>query len=187
MITFDMLYETYQADLRRFIQNRIGDTFTADDILQDVLLKAYQSLDTLTDPNRLPAWLYRIARNAVIDHYRRQRPNSELSETLPMPEPDEPSALETLAGCLPPLLNGLADPYRQALLLSSVQGLPQHEIAEQLGISLSGTKSRVQRGRNQLKELLIKCCQFEFDRRGSLLNYAPHPSGCNTCYTAHGH
>jgi RNA polymerase sigma-70 factor, ECF subfamily len=179
MITFDLIWETYHSDLHRFIQNRIGDDFTADDILQDVLLKTYQGLDTLADPNRLQAWLYRIARNAIIDHYRRQRHNVELSETLPMPEPDEPTPLEKLAGCIPSMINDLTEPYREAVLLSGVHGLPQQAIAEQVGVSVSGAKSRVQRGRIQLKQLLMNCCRFEFDRRGTLTDYAPHQSCCN--------
>jgi RNA polymerase sigma-70 factor, ECF subfamily len=178
MITFDTIWETYQTDLRRFIENRIGDAFTTDDILQDVLLKAFQSLDTLADPNRLQAWLYRIARNAIIDHYRRERQIVELSETIPMPEPDELTPLETLAKCVPSMIDDLNGPYREALQLAGLQGIQQQTIAEQLGISVSGAKSRVQRGRSQLKELLLKCCWFEFDRRGGLTDYGARQCCC---------
>jgi RNA polymerase sigma-70 factor (ECF subfamily) len=179
MLTFNTIWDTYQADLRRFIEKRIDDTPTAEDILQEVLLKAFQSLDTLTDSSRLQGWLYRIARNAIIDHYRRQRLTLELSETIPMPDPDEVTPLETLAGCIPSMINDLAEPYREALQLSGLHGLPQQAMAEHLGVSVSGVKSRVQRGRMQLKELLMNCCRFEFDRRGSLTDYAPHPRCCN--------
>jgi RNA polymerase sigma-70 factor, ECF subfamily len=181
MMTLDMIIETHQASLRRFIQKRVSDPFTVDDILQDVLLKVYLSLDTQVDPARLQGWLFRIARNTVIDHYRRQRQSFELSETLTVPEADETPPLERLAGCIPSMINDLAEPYREALQLSGVDGLPQQSIAEQLGLSNSGAKSRVQRGRAQLKELLMKCCRFEFDRRGSLTDYNPHQSCSGHC------
>jgi RNA polymerase sigma-70 factor (ECF subfamily) len=92
---------------------------------------------------------------------------------------DETSPLESLAGCVPAMINALSEPYREALHLSSVEGLSQQVIAEQLGVSLSGVKSRVQRGRAQLKGLLMNCCRFEFDRRGSLTDFAPHPKCCD--------
>lgn len=178
MITLDQIWDNHRTELQRFIQNKIGDPATSEDILQDVLLRAYQRLDTLADPNRLQAWLYQITRNAIIDHYRRERQTVELSETIPMPESEELTPLETLAGCVPSMIDDLNGPYREALQLAGLQGLQQQTVAEQLGISVSGAKSRVQRGRSQLKDLLLKCCWFEFDRRGSLTDYGAHQCGC---------
>ena len=84
--------------------------------------------------------------------------------------------LEEMVGQLP-------DGYREAVQLSEIEGLPQQEVADRLGLSLSGAKSRIQRGRAMLKEILDKCCRFEFDRRGNVLEYDPLPNRtvCRNC------
>jgi len=70
----------------------------------------------------------------------------------------------------------LPEPYRKALVLTELEGLTQQELADKVGISLSGAKSWVQRGRQQLKEMLTECCAFEFDRRGGVIDCTPHKS-----------
>jgi len=120
-------------------------------------------------------WFYQIARNLIIDHYRRRRELVELSDTFladsDLPEDD----LEAeLALSLKDMIDELPEPYRQALLLTDVQGLSQKQLAEQQGLSLSGAKSRVQRARNKLRDLLLQCCHFEFDRRGGIVDYYEH-------------
>jgi RNA polymerase sigma-70 factor (ECF subfamily) len=71
------------------------------------------------------------------------------------------------------LISTLPAPYRDALVLTEFEGLTQKEMAERLGISLSGAKSRVQRGREQLKRMLLERCQFEFDRLGRIIDCKP--------------
>jgi RNA polymerase sigma-70 factor (ECF subfamily) len=73
--------------------------------------------------------------------------------------------------------------YRQAVQLSEIEGLPQQEVADRLGLSLSGAKSRIQRGRLMLKDELERCCRFEFDRRGNVMDYEPRPERtvCRNC------
>jgi RNA polymerase sigma-70 factor (ECF subfamily) len=72
----------------------------------------------------------------------------------------------------------LPEPYSQALILTEYEGLSQKEMAERLGISFSGAKSRVQRARRKLRDLLLQCCHFELDRR-AFLDYYPYCRGCN--------
>jgi RNA polymerase sigma-70 factor (ECF subfamily) len=116
-----------------------------------------------------------------MDYYRSQRPTAELPETLALPEdPDEDDAARELAPSLKAMINCLPEKYRQALLLTEYQGLTQKQMAEQLGISLSGAKSRVQRAREQLKDMLLDCCHFEFDRRGNILSYQPRCACCSS-------
>jgi RNA polymerase sigma-70 factor (ECF subfamily) len=76
------------------------------------------------------------------------------------------------------MLNCLPEKYRQALLLTEYRGMTQQEVAEHLGISLSGAKSRVQRAREKLKEELLNCCHFEFDRLGKIMSYHPKCAAC---------
>ena len=74
------------------------------------------------------------------------------------------------------MLEDLPEKYRQALVMVDYQGKTQQQLAETVGISLSGAKSRVQRARKMIKQLLLECCHFEFDRYGTIIDYQP-----NTC------
>jgi RNA polymerase sigma-70 factor, ECF subfamily len=128
------------------------------------------------------AWLYRSARNAVIDHYRTRRNHASLDGLEGWPETnvdDGPNdAIRELSRCLQPMLDQLAPAARDALVRVDVDGQTQLRAARELGLSLSGMKSRVQRGRRDLKNLLEQCCAVEVDRRGSVTDYRPIEDGC---------
>ncbi len=178
----DAVWAAFAGPVRQFIHRRVRDDADADDILQIVFAKIHAGLGTLADTERLPAWIFRIARNAVIDHIR-SRASEPLAVDLPEDVADvqEPvSVIQELAGCVRPLIEGLPEPYRQALLLTEIEGRTQQELATSLGLSLSGAKSRVQRGREQLKASLLACCHVERDRRGRVVDYEPRP-GCSGC------
>ena len=159
--------------LRAFIAVRVGDDDVAADIAQDVLVRniAAGALDRVDNPT---AWLYRSARNAVIDHYRtrhRHDPLDELGDRWPEPElaDDRPNAaVRDLAGCLRPLAAQLPEIYREALDRVDLAGQSHHDAAVELGISTSGMNSRVQRARRQLKDLLTSCCAVQVDRLGTV-------------------
>jgi RNA polymerase sigma-70 factor (ECF subfamily) len=171
------------AGVRAFIASRVGNDHVAADIIQDVLVRsvAAGALDHVDNP---AAWLYRAARNAVIDHYRTRHvhdPLDDSAELWPEPEPadDRPNdASRHLAACLQPLLAQLPALYRDAVERVDLHGQTHHEAAQALGISDSGMKSRVQRGRHQLKDLLTQCCQVQLDRLGAVTSYRPNASAC---------
>jgi RNA polymerase sigma-70 factor (ECF subfamily) len=175
MHTTTQIWNEYNAKLHAFIVRRVSDRSTADDILQDVFLKTHRRLHELKDGAKLQSWLYQIARNAIIDHYRERRLSTESLEELPADGPDaSDAAVRELAECLRPMIEQLPEHYRDALILADLDGMTQREIAERHGISLSGSKSRVQRARTMLRDQLDACCRFEFDRRGSVVGYTPH-------------
>jgi RNA polymerase sigma-70 factor (ECF subfamily) len=175
-------WRSYREELVGFVRRRVGDAALADDVVHDVLLKALAQLETLEDPARLRAWLYRITRNAIADHYRAQRPAEPLPDDFEAEAPVEEVELaeRELARCLTPLLGALSPPYREALTLAEVDGLSQREIARRAGLSLSGAKSRVQRARRMVRDALLACCRVELDRRGGVVDYHA-PSGCDPC------
>ena len=178
---FSALYDTFNHQLCAFICGRIPDERDAEDILQEVLIRVHARMGTLRDENKLVSWLYQIARNAIADYYRRRRPNLvELDETLAADEslPEEENAVARLAPSMRELVDALPATYREALLLTEYQGLTQRELSERLGISFSGAKSRVQRARGKIKDMLMRCCHFELDRRGMILDYHEHCCCC---------
>lgn len=174
----------WRAALLRFVQSRVADADSAEDIVHEVLLRAHAHLGALKDGDRLAAWLHRIARNAITDHYRSRRP----AEPLPADLADEtpsPDLRARLSQCLVPLIRHLPDGQRDAVLLSEIDGLTQQETADRLGLSLSGAKSRVQRGRARLAGLLEECCRIETDGRGGIVEFERRPTSpfpaCDGC------
>ena len=177
--TVEQVWETFHAPLLHFIQRRVSDPATAEDIRQDVFLKVHARITTLQNVDKLPSWLYQITRNAIADYYRQRRPELGVPETLPAEEDEDEREVErVLALSVKIMLNDLPDIYREALVLTEYEGLTQKELAERLGISLSGAKSRVQRARQMLKQMLLDCCHFEFDRRGAIIDYQPRCTCC---------
>lgn len=174
----ETLWQSYREQLFRFVARRVEDHATAEDIVHDVLVRAYRKRDTLRSGEKFEQWLYRITRNAVIDHYRARKPSEELPADLAAPGAEgSESARRELAGCLRPLVEALPEHYRDAVVLSELRGLTQQETARRLGLSLSGAKSRVQRARRLLGEKLLDCCRVELDARGAVVDYESR-GGC---------
>ncbi len=180
-VVTERIWNEHSAQLRGFIHRRIPDTSVVDDVLQDVFVKIQAKIASLKDETSLQSWLYQITRHTIIDHFRSRKPEQELPETLDLPQPQQPRVLEELAECVRPMMDALPEKYRLPLLLSELEGLPQKEVAERLGLSLPAAKSRVQRGREQLKDLFTECCHFKLDHRGSVMGYQPKGKECNRC------
>ncbi|MGB4067073.1 MAG: RNA polymerase sigma factor SigZ [Nitrospira sp.] len=194
--TTEELWQLMHDGLRIFIAKRVTDQGHVDDILQEVFVRVHRQIDSVKDPERLVSWVYQITRNAIIDHYRkpgRQREvpaglSSELEVLHESPiisgmihDGDGAEPRAELACCLRPMIEQLSQDYRDAITLVEIEGLPQHAAAEQMGISLSGMKSRVQRGRKQLKQMLDACCMIELDRRGGVVDFDTRAAGCDCC------
>ena len=177
-----LLWQDYHDRLLGFIRGRVESREIAEDILQDVFIKIQKSLSSLQDNERMESWIYQIVRNAVVDHYRSRKAFEELPQSLTAPEPEqEAQARYEISTCLKPMIETLPALYRDALRLTEIEGLKQKQVAETLGLSLSGAKSRVQRGRAMVLDLLTDCCRFEHDHRGTMVGYEPRNSDCSGC------
>ena len=182
----EAIWTDLNSDLLRFIRRRVADSHVADDLLQETFVRVHRHIGTLQDADRLAAWVYRIARNVIHDHHR-QATNAAvaLAATDPADEGDDHTADLRCrgAGWLDEMIRSLPDGYREAVQLAEIEGLSQQQVADRLGLSLSGAKSRIQRGRTMLKAILGQCCHFEFDGRGNLLDYDPRPDRevCRDC------
>ncbi len=169
---FENLWERYNRQLLAFIRSRVSDDAEAEDLLQEVFVRIHLNLCCLRDLSKLESWVYQITRNAITDHYRLRKDLIEIPDTLSIEDehPDEEPEAE-IASSLKELVQELPPVYREALLLTEFGGLNQKALAEKLGISLSGAKSRVQRARQMLRDMLLACCHFELDRRGRIIAY----------------
>lgn len=171
-VAFDRDVAEFAVKLRAFIRRRVRDDATADDLAQETMLKVFRSRDALRDGQRLEAWLYRIARTTIIDHYRRSRATEELPETLSEEPADEIASLrEAVVAATKRFLEELPLAYREPVRLAEFEDLPLAKIALREGLSLTAVKSRVRRGRAMLKKKLQDCCRFEFDRHGKVIGW----------------
>jgi RNA polymerase sigma-70 factor (ECF subfamily) len=175
-VSRDLIFDRLTVDLKKFIARRVNNCADAEDVLQEALFKIHRSIDRLAPDSNLYAWVYRVTRNAIVDYYRRQPPTLSLETSSAVPydfarESLSKDALGEIAACLRPMLDCLPEKYRDALVLTDLEGMTQAELAARLGLSLSGAKSRVQRAREQLKALLMECCELEFDCRGRVVDY----------------
>ena len=184
--TTDAIWTHLSSDLRRFIRRRVSDDHVADDLLQETFVRVHRNIGTLQEADRLAAWVYQIARNVIHDHHRKATNSAvALAETGSADDCDD--RVNQLrcrgAGWLDEMVRSLPDGYREAVQLAEIEGLSQQEVADRLGLSLSGAKSRIQRGRGMLKSVLEQCCNFEFDRRGNMMDYDPKPDRkvCRDC------
>jgi RNA polymerase sigma-70 factor (ECF subfamily) len=114
-----------------------------------------------------------------VDHYRRRRPQEELSDALSAApvEEDEERARNEMGRCLLPMMNNLPASSREALVLYEIKGRSQQEVAALQGLSLSGAKSRIQRSRALLRDQILECCKVEFDGRGRVIDYERRGGG----------
>jgi RNA polymerase sigma-70 factor (ECF subfamily) len=187
-------WEELHGNLRAFISRRVRNHADVDDLVQRVFLQMVKGLTSLRDAERLHAWVYRTARNVIVDYYRSSSARREVAsgdaedlaeaskESQAFSQADERAALQELAACMTPMIRQLPPAYRQAVTLADLEGVNQADAAARAGVSISGMKSRIQRGRLQLKAVLEECCRVQLDRRGTIVGYDPRKSdSCGPC------
>lgn len=175
-------WQDVAARLRPFIARRV-DAQDVDDVLQDVFVRMQRGLPGLRDEQRMTPWLYQVARNAVADNLRARQRHPLASDDPPEPAAelaDEPAQEHLLAACIAVFVARLPSPYREAITLVELEGMTIKDAAAMVGISVSGMKSRVQRGRAQLRTAIDACCQIALDVRGKVIDVTPRarPACC---------
>ena len=143
------------------------------DILQDVYIKVMENIDKVEKAENIKYYLIRMADNAVADYYRDKsnKPNQIFTEVISLKDDTtvSDSSLQLADCCLRPMIDTLEPIYREALVMTELEGISQKEYAEKVGISYTNAKSRVQRARQKLKEIILNCCTYKFDKYGNIL------------------
>lgn len=174
----------FRSRLADYVRRRV-DPGSVDDVVAAVLLRLVRHHAALEAADNPTAWMLRVAANAVADHHRRRAVEYRAIAEYAAQAPDEAGSAEPadrpdtaeFAGCLLPFIRALLARYREALTLTEVEGLTQAEAAQRLGLSVSGMKSRVQRGRAKLKQAVLRCCAVETDKWGTVLDYRTRGPG----------
>lgn len=177
-----------EGRLRPFVARRVPTPADADDVVQEVMLRLSRGLPDLRDDDRFGPWVYRIARNAIADHLRdRVRhplagDDRVLDDLPPAPDDDEERDAErALAIYVAHLVATLPSPYREALTLVELEGLSHKEAAALAGVTLTAMKSRVRRGRAEVRRLLEACCAIALDARGHVIDCTPRGDRIDPC------
>ena len=177
----ESIWKEHHDQLLQFINKRVRNKEESEDILQEVFIKILSKIDTLKDSSKLQSWIYQMTRNAITDYFRKKKNFEPESELVEINDESDQNAMNQATGWIGYYVNALPDNYREALVLYEMKGLSQKEVADQLGLSYSNARSRVQRGRQLLKKNLTDCCTFNVDVYGNIIEYNSKPRNCSNC------
>jgi RNA polymerase sigma-70 factor (ECF subfamily) len=168
---FENIWEEHKKPLLNFVKTKVNDNSIGEDIVQDVGIKLHTAIHKNQEINNYKSWLFQVARNTIADYYRKNKIQTTIIK-------DQPEIVETsissacvcdLSGFV--IQNYLPKQYADALYLSDIEQKPQKEIAKILDLSLTATKSRIQRGRKKLKELVTDCIEISYNNKGQITGF----------------
>ncbi len=186
-INIENIWFNIHEKLFGYISKNVKNKDDVDDIIQDTFIKVQTKIDSLKNPGKVESSIYQIARNTINDYFRKQKKSFENEDSTEdistgpnvFVEEDIKVKIQTqdfseYAGFV---VSELPEKYRKAVYMADIEGHTMKEVAEELGISVSGAKSRVQRGRKLIKEIILKCCKVNTDKYGNIVDYEPY--NCN--------
>jgi RNA polymerase sigma factor, SigZ family len=177
----ETIWRENHDQLLAFINKRIKNKEESEDILQEVFIKILSKIGTLKDNSKLQAWVYQMTRNAIIDFIRKKKFQEMEDEIKDIEDETNENAMNEATGWIGKYVDALPETYREAVILYELKGKSQKEIADQLGISYTNARSRIQRGRLLLKKNLTDCCTFNVDVYGNIIDYHSRPKDCSKC------
>lgn len=167
------IHSDFNSVLYGFIAARVDNADDAKDIRQEVFIKIATKLDSLTNSEKLRSWIFTVARNTIIDYYRKNGKEKHVDMEDSLAEEvrasEETDTTKGLDRCLISFIEKLPDEYRDIIIDSEIKGIKQKDLAEKYNLAYPTVRSRVQRGRTRLKELLLDCCKIEADSRGNII------------------
>ncbi len=172
-------FKRYRTALLGHIRGIVRDSAEAEDVLQEVFVRAHQNLEQLRAGAALSTWLFRVATHACVDHLRKRGRQPRLADELDPDadgSADEPSpSLQHLveqhemSACIQNYILDLPDDFRTVILLHDLEGLTVGEIAATLGLSLAAAKMRLHRARATLKAALQAGCSLSCSCEGAFM------------------
>ena len=167
------IYKQFHSDLLGYVKSKVRSREDAEDILQNVFIKISSNIDKLTEDVKLKNWIFTITRNAIIDYYRVNATKKkvavpeEIDENIL--ESDDPDPTKGLDQCMNSMIRLLPEEYRDIIIDSEIKGIKQKDLADKYDMAYPSMRSRVQRGRERLKQLFYNCCHIETDKHGNIL------------------
>lgn len=192
----ETLWKEFSDHVRAFVRTKVSTDDEAEDILQDIFMRIHRGIDNLKQEDRVQSWVFGIARRAIADHYRKKSRDKEnpggkdFADDESVEDPvfnltdfeGTHDVHEEVLSWLIPMIDELPKKYGKPLKMADVEGKTQQEVADEFGLSLSGAKSRVQRARQKLGEVLAACCEVEFGKEGRAVAYRKlEEEKCDDC------
>ena len=165
-------WRAHHREIKTYLLHRLSDPATADDLLQDVFLRTLRHGQAFCRIDNQRAWLFEVARNAVTDQLRAAKPQVELPDDLPQ-DVLQPEPVDALAGCMERVLNELAEADADVIRRCDLQGMKLQAYADARGLTLPGVKSRIQRARRRMQDMIVRNCQVQFDEAGRVCCHVP--------------
>lgn len=166
------IHNQFYIVLGNYIKARVNNRDDAADILQEVFIKVNEKLAVLKDESKLKSWIFTITRNTIIDYYRKNSHHQKseltdriLEELVHDKDFDDTKGLDC---CLQNFILRLPEEYRDIMMDSEIHGIKQKDLTQKYNLAYPSIRSRVQRGRLRLKEMLMDCCSIELDSRGNV-------------------
>jgi RNA polymerase sigma-70 factor (ECF subfamily) len=165
-------WQHHHAEIRAYLVHRASDPDLADDLLQEVFLKAMRQGEHFCTLDNPRAWLFEVARNALVDHVRRAKPSVPLPEDL-ADEKDDIAPVDELAGCVERSLSRLPPEDGDVIRRCDLDGMRLQAYADVNGLTLTAVKSRIQRARRRMRGIMVENCQVRFDEAGQVCCHVP--------------
>lgn len=182
MPSTEEVWTEYRSSLQSFLRSKVSSREDAEDLLQEILIKTHANLHTVKEDSSVKAWLMQVANRVIIDFYRKsKRSTGELTDEGEWWDEHNIETDQGLERCVRPFLGALRDDAAELLQAIDLEGRSQKEVAEELGLSYSTVKSRVQRARGELRKIANRCCQLEVDGRGKVIDFKPRSNACKLC------
>jgi RNA polymerase sigma-70 factor (ECF subfamily) len=167
------IYKQFHSELLNYIKSKVRSREDAEDILQNVFVKMSSGIDKLDEDVKIKSWIFTVTRNTIIDYYRvnaskkklaiRDELNDEIAEA------EEIDQTKGLDQCMSSMIRLLPDEYREIIIESEINGIKQKDLAEKHRIAYPSMRSKVQRGRERLKQLFYNCCHIQTDKLGNVI------------------
>jgi RNA polymerase sigma-70 factor (ECF subfamily) len=179
MPSLQIVAEEFRSEILAYIQSKVGNPATADDLTQETFVKVGRALAKGTTPEHFRGWLYQIARNTIIDFVTQSRQfvplddsivNRVASRTENYDSADNEFRKQLFSYTLK-VIETLPPEDREVLTLTEVDGFSREELAGELGISLTAAKSRVHRARAKLRKAVDECCRLVTDPYGRVMDW----------------
>ncbi len=181
-LNIDDVWSNYKSSIKAFLMSRISNRDDVDDLLQMILIKAYRNLATVQSEGSLQSWLFQISNRTIIDYYRSEKSVEGLSEKdLWFGGEKERTVFDDFSHCIEPFFNALPEKSATLLRAINLEGQSQKSVARQQGIAYSTLKSRVQKGREQLRALFENCCHMKRDTLGNIVEYEARSLDIDCC------
>jgi RNA polymerase sigma-70 factor (ECF subfamily) len=164
-----VVWTDLHQELKKFVLSKVKNEDTCNDLIQDIFVKIQLNLHTLNDCSKLTSWVYQITRNVVTDHFRKATLDIGLDSFDIAEDDSEEPLYQSLSNCINSKIRLLPAKYKQAILLTTFGNFSQLGLAKELNISYSGAKTRIQRAREKLKDLITDCENVETGSNGKLI------------------